>query len=225
MVFPNFGKGIPDHEVEGQLSEIVNHYTEIMNVSGTLLYYICFDIAIGYVPVKKGYALDPYWAQGVYNAALVDHRVYTKLLEIVSENLRYSRYLPKQLKMFASEVLSGSFPTPKKRGPARTRDQLRNLCISECMMLLTDELEMPIKSDAKRPTLAANDLICRAFSDAQIQVPGVAKPTAGTVARVWGDDRDKARYEVKVLRWLESKAKSNRWYNSVPFLYWINRIS
>lgn len=223
-VFPNLDKGMSDQEISAQLAEIVSHYVNIMNECGTLLYYLCFDAAIGFAPLKKGYAVDTYWAQGVYRAAYVDYRVYARLGEVVAENLRHSIYLPPLLKRFASEMLQDTFPVPKKSGPAITRDQLRNMCIVECMMLLNDELKMQIKSEAKEPRITASDLVSAAFSHVQIEVQGVAKPTPGTVVSVWKGDRGKARYEVKVLRWLEKKQKSNRWYNSARILYWINRI-
>ncbi|MCK0119232.1 hypothetical protein MWU61_01670 [Loktanella sp. F6476L] len=197
---------------------------EVLNASETLLYYLCFDIGIGFVPLKKGYALDHRWAKGVYRAAREDHKVYTRLLEVASENLLYGRALPPQLKIFVGEVISGNFPVPSKKGPAITRDQLRNLCISECMMLLCDELGFQIKSEAKKPALEARVLVCEAFSNVEFKVPGMAKPTFSAVERVWlSKEREQARYDVKMLRWLENHGKNNRWYKYVRNMYWINK--
>lgn len=213
-------------EVRAELNEIVAHYVGIMNNSKTLLHYISFDIALGVVPLKKGYALDPYWARGAYRAAKKDPKVYERLLEVVSENLLSGRNLPPQLKVFAGEVISKGFPIPQRQGPARTRDQLRNLCIAECMMLLCDELGFQIKSEAKTPAPEARVLVCEAFSNVDFKIPGVAKPSIGTVERVWASkERDLARHDVRMLRWLENHEKYNRWYNYLRTLFWINRIN
>lgn len=199
-VFPNLNEGMSLEEVEEKLLEIASHYTEIMNGSGTLLFYICFEKAIGFVKQEKGYAIDPYWAEGAYRAAKIDLAVYQELCKVVAENLYHRRYLPRQLKVFCSEVMSGDFPVPQKKGPAKTRDQLRNLGISECMMLLVDELGYQIESEAKEPVVQARELVHSVFQDLEFKVPGVAKPSAGRVEGIWREDTNRARYEVKMLR-------------------------
>lgn len=196
-----------------------------MNSSETLLYYLFFDIGLGFVPLNKGYALDFRWAQGAYRAATKDLKVYNGLLEVVSENSLCRKTLPPQLRIFVGEVISNTFPVPKKQGPDLYRDQLRNMCISECMMLLCDELKFQVKSEAKEPVPVAWELVVEAFSSVDFNDDSVGKPTQSAVERVWRRKaRDRAREDVKMLRWLENHGKANTWYNSLRYMHWANRF-
>ena len=147
--WPDVDPDLNASEAQNQVVAIADHYTAIINSSETVLYYLCFDLSIGVKKRKKGYAMDPIWAKGVYEAAKFDFKVYTRLVEVVSENLLLNVALPAKLKVFAGKVISGTFFVPNKQGPAITRDKLRNLAIFESLDFLCENLGIQFESDAK----------------------------------------------------------------------------
>ncbi len=168
--------------------------------------------------------MDPIWAKGVYEAAKVDFKVYTRLVEVVSENRILNVAVPTKLKVFAGEVISGTFPIPNKQGPAITRDKLRNLAIFESLDFLCGKLGMQFESDAKETCPNASVLVHQGFSHVDYVNKSLGKPTPSIIKRVWKrKHRKQMRYEVSMLRWLENKEKSNRWYKNFGFLFWVNK--
>lgn len=209
---------------QNQVVAIADHYTAIINSSETVLFYLCFDLSIGVTKRKKGYAMDPIWAKGVYEAAKVDFKVYARLVEVVGENLRLNVAVPARLKGFAGEVISGEFPIPNKQGPAVTRDKLRNLAIFESLDFLCEHVGMQFESDAKDTRPNASSLVGDGFSHVEYANASLGKPTPSVIKRVWKrKHREQMRYEVSMLRWLENKEKSNRWYKKFAFLFWVNK--
>ncbi|EAQ45985.1 hypothetical protein MED193_06319 [Roseobacter sp. MED193] len=211
-------------DAQNRVVAIADHYTAIINSSETVLFYLCFDLSIGIVKRKTGYAMDPIWANGVYEAAKVDFKVYTRLAEVVSENLTLNVAVPAKLRVFAGEVMSGMFPVPNKQGPAITRDKLRNLAIFESVDFLCEKLGMQFESDAKETCPNATALVSDGFSHVEYVNSSLGKPTPSVIKRIWKrEHRAQMRYEVSMLRWLENKEKSNRWYKKFGFMFWMNR--
>ncbi|MEP3895180.1 MAG: hypothetical protein ABJN52_14435 [Litorimonas sp.] len=209
---------------QARVVSIADHYTSIINSSETVLFYLCFDLSIGIVKRKKGYAMDPIWAKGVYEAAKVDFKVYTRLIEVVGENLQLKVAVPFKLRVFAGEVLSGTFPVPSKKGPAETRDKLRNLAVFESADLLCRRFGMQFTSEAKVERQSALPLICKGFAHVTYLNRKIGKPTPSVVDRVWKKmDREQLRYEVSMLKWIENKQKSNRWYKKFGIVFWVTK--
>ena len=221
---PDVDPGQNVSEAQNHVVAIADHYTGIINSSETVLYYLCFDLSIGVTKRKRGYAMDPIWAKGVYEAAKVDFKVYTHLVDVVSENLLLNVAVPAKLKVFAGEVISGRFSVPNKQGPAITRDKLRNLAIFESLDFLCENLGMQFESDAKDMHPNASSLVNEGFSHVRYANESLGKPTPSIIKRVWKrKHREQMRYEVLMLRWLENKEKSNRWYKNFGFLFWMNK--
>jgi hypothetical protein len=219
-VDPEFGVS----DAQNHVSEIADHYATIINSSETVLFYLCFDLSIGIAKRKKGYVMDPIWAKGVYEAAKVDFKVYARLVDVVGENLILNVAVPAKLKAFAGEVLSGTFPIPNKQGPAVTRDKLRNLAIFESLEFLCGKLGMQFESDAKETCSNASELVKQGFSHVKYVNGSVGKPTLSVIKRVWKKKfREQMRYEVSMLRWLERKQKSNRWYKKIGIVFWLTK--
>ena len=227
MDFSEFDTGSSLEDVQLKLRNIVDHYTEIINTSQSPLYYLCFDISIAFVPNSKetGYTIDPLWAKGVYKAAKVDYRVFERLAAIVAENVRLGKSLPPELRQFASEMILDGSKRPRRNRASNGPSKLRDLCVGECMMLLTDKLNMYSKSEAKKPSHQASVLVQEAFTHAVFKVENLAKPRAYRVSEIWKGNKQKKvlRHDVSMLRWLEKNEKSNRWYRYFKFLYWTNR--
>jgi hypothetical protein len=146
------------------------------------------------------------------------------LAEVVSENLTLNVAVPAKLRVFAGEVMSGTFPVPNKQGPAITRDKLRNLAIFESVDFLCEKLGMQFESDAMETCPNATALVSDGFSHVEYVNSSLGKPTPSVIKRIWKrQHRAQMRYEVSMLRWLENKEKSNSWYKRFGFMFWMNR--